>query len=119
MKVVVVTYRTSVAEGDRNQALVEDVFDELAREDGGGIGYAAFRLDDGTSFVHVAVIDDPNRNVLQTLPAFAEFQRDLGARCVVPPAPSDATLIGSYGMFGARTHGTTSGHTWHEREGNA
>jgi hypothetical protein len=47
------------------------------------------------SFVHVATVGDSG-NPLPTLPAFAEFQREIGQRCVEPPAGSDASLVGSY-----------------------
>jgi hypothetical protein len=46
--------------------------------------------------VHVAHLDGPN-NPLETLPAFAEFQRGLKERCAEPPSPSEATVVGSYG----------------------
>ena len=96
---IVVSYRTALHESERNQQLVEDVFAELARSDPGGLRYAAFRVGDAASFLHVALIDDLARNPLANLPSFAAFQRNLAARCEVPPAPSHATLVGSYRMF--------------------
>ena len=45
--------------------------------------------------MHVACHGD-DANPLPALPAFAEFQRDLRARCDEPPAPSEATVVGSY-----------------------
>jgi hypothetical protein len=65
----------------------------LAPED---FRYTTYRLADGVTFVHVARHDGPS-NPLLTLPAFAEFQRELKDRCVEPPAPSQATDVGSYG----------------------
>ena len=52
--------------------------------------------DDGVTFVHVSHQGGPE-NPLQMLPAFAEFQRELQERCAEPPAPSEATVVGSYG----------------------
>ena len=49
--------------------------------------------------MHVAAFSGAD-NPLATLPAFAEFQRELAQRCVEPPAPSDATVVGSYGWNG-------------------
>jgi hypothetical protein len=46
--------------------------------------------------VHVAQLAGAE-NPLSTLPAFAEFQRGLAQRCVEQPAPSEATVVGSYG----------------------
>jgi hypothetical protein len=45
--------------------------------------------------VHIARLEG-NENPLATLPTFIEFQRDLPHRCVVQPAPSQATTVGSY-----------------------
>jgi hypothetical protein len=39
---------------------------------------------------------DGTVNPLTTLPAFAEFQREIAGRCVDQPAPSEATVVGSY-----------------------
>ena len=53
----VVRYRTKPEHADENERLVRDVFAELAETDPDGLHYATFRLDDGVSFVHVAVLD--------------------------------------------------------------
>ena len=99
MKTVVVRYRTTEDGAERNQELVEKVFAELAETRPEGLRYMTFRLDDGVSFVHVAALDGES-NPLSESPAFAEFQRELLDRCVEPPAPSPATVVGSYGFFG-------------------
>jgi hypothetical protein len=57
--------------------------------------YAAFRLDDGVSFLHVAVLDGGDNPLLASA-AFAEFQSGIKDRCIDGPAPADATVIGSY-----------------------
>jgi hypothetical protein len=36
------------------------------------------------------------QNPLATLPAFAEFLREPVKRCVERPAPSEATIVGTY-----------------------
>ena len=58
-----------------------------------------FRLADGVSFVHVALIEEEGRNPLADMPAFQEFQREIGDRCDEPPAAQDATVVGSYRFF--------------------
>lgn len=95
-KNVIVRYRTRPDAAEENSRLVEAVFTALAEVDPGEFRYATYRLADGVSFVHVARFAG-TANPLATLPAFAEFQRELPQRCVEPPAPSDATLVGSYG----------------------
>ena len=95
-KNVIVRYRTRPEVADENARLVEAVFAELAEVDPGDFHYTTYRLDDGVTFVHVARFEG-QENPLATLPAFAEFQRDLVGRCAEQPAPSDATVVGSYG----------------------
>ena len=46
------------------------MFAELAAQRPDGLRYASFRLDDGVSFVHVAVLD-ADHNPLSDSPAFA------------------------------------------------
>ena len=52
----VIRYRTKPESADENERLIREVFAELA-EQARGLRYATFRLDDGVSFVHVAVLD--------------------------------------------------------------
>jgi hypothetical protein len=91
----VVRYTTKRACGDENEQLVRAVFAALSQEGGDGLRYAVFRLEDGVSFVHVAVFDGPE-SPLSSSAAFAEFQSGIGDRCVEGPVAADATLIGSY-----------------------
>jgi hypothetical protein len=95
-KNVIVRYRTRPEAAEDNARLVEAVFTSLAEVDPGDFRYTTYRLADGVTFVHVASLAG-TVNPLATLPAFAEFQRELAQRCAEPPAPSDATVVGSYG----------------------
>ena len=94
----VIRYRTKPEHADENERLVRGVFAELAAENPAGLRYATFRLADGVSFVHVAVTDG-DVNPLTSSPAFAAFQADIGQRCDEGPAPSDATVIGNFGLL--------------------
>ena len=98
MNRVVVRYQTKPESGDENQRFVEQVFEELAEKDPGGVRYATLRLADGVSFVHIAFIEGDD-NPLGETAAFQEFQKDLLDRCDEPPSPQEATLVGSYRMF--------------------
>lgn len=93
----VVRYRTKPEQADENERLIKEVFAELAEQDPGGLHYAAFRLDDGVSFLHLAVQDGED-NPLTSSPAFAAFQSGIGERCVEGPLPVDASMVGSYGV---------------------
>lgn len=97
---VVVRYQTRAETAAENEQLVRQVFAALDRERPDGLRYATFRLADGLSFVHVAVIEGET-NPLPALAAFAQFQGGIGERLVAPPAVSEATLVGSYRLFTA------------------
>jgi hypothetical protein len=97
MSTTIVRYTTRPEHADENQALVEQVFAELAADRPAGLRYASFRLADGVSFVHVADVDtDDGSNPLTATAAFAEFVRGIGDRCDAPPVASGAALVGSY-----------------------
>ena len=94
-RTVVVRYQTRADAAAANQELVEQVFAQLAGDDPGGLRYAAFRLADGVSFVHVAVMEDDGDPLSQSS-AFAAFQKSLGDRLADAPVRAEATLVGSY-----------------------
>ena len=62
----VVRYRTNPQHADENARLIRDVFAELAAKRPGGLRYASFLLDDGVSFVHVAVLDADKEGFLRS-----------------------------------------------------
>jgi len=92
----VIRYRTKPECADDNARLIAAVFDELAERAVAGIRYTALRLDDGVTFLHVAVLDG-DHNPLESSPAFAAFQSDIGARLDEGPFPTTATVVGSHG----------------------
>jgi len=95
-----IRYQTKPESADENQRLVEKVYEELAARDPGGIRYATLRLEDGVSFVHIFMTDsDDTPNGLGDIAAFAEFQRELGQRCVDLPVAQAATVVGSYRLL--------------------
>jgi hypothetical protein len=91
----VVRYTTKPECADENERLIRAVFAELAQDNPEGLQYAAFRLDDQITFVHVAVLDG-DKNPLADSAAFAEFQRGIKERCAEGPVAADAEIIGSY-----------------------
>jgi hypothetical protein len=90
-----VRYETRPEAADSNQRLIEAVFAQLAADDPGGLRYAVFRLADGVTFVHVAIVEGET-DPLPQLSAFAEFQRGHGDRTVRPPVLAEATLLGAH-----------------------
>jgi hypothetical protein len=91
----VIRYTTKSERAEENERLVRAVFAELSQGSGEGLRYAVFRLEDGVSFVHVAVFDG-QESPLSTSTAFAEFQSGIAERCDEGPVAADATLVGSY-----------------------
>jgi len=98
MRTIVVRYETKPDRADENQRLVEKVFAELAERRPDNFRYAAFRLEDGVSFIHIVVEtgDGSNRIALTDIDAFAEFQKGIADRCAVQPFAQGAALVGSH-----------------------
>ena len=92
----VIRYRTRPECADDNARLVGDVFAELDAQGTTGIRYTALRLDDGVTFVHVAVLEGDD-NPLLSSPAFGAFQSGLGDRVEDGPFPATATVVGTHG----------------------
>lgn len=93
----VIRYEMRPESVEENQKLIENTFAELAQNCPEGLSYAAFRLGDGVTFVHVGVLPDDSNPLLES-PAFQEFQRAFGERAASGPIASDAVLVGSYGF---------------------
>jgi len=102
MSSVSVSYTVKAGRGDENQALIEQVFAELARVAPAGLRYTAFRAADGVSFLHVVSYDAGDAGeTLRSLEAFRAFRAGLDERCVAPPVRTSLTEIASYGVVGA------------------
>ena len=95
----VVRYTTRPQSASENEKLIKAVFDQLAEQMPEGLRYIAIRLDDGVSFIHVAVLEDDN-NPLASLPAFGEFVSNISERCTDGPTPVNGTVVGAYGIEG-------------------
>jgi hypothetical protein len=94
----IIRYRTRPDSADENERLIREVFAELSAQSPNGLRYGVFRLEDGVSFVHVAMLDG-EENPLSTSAAFDQFQSGIKDRCVEGPVPSDATVIGNYQLL--------------------
>jgi hypothetical protein len=94
----VIRYTTHPEAAEENERLVRAVYAELASKSPDGLHYATLRLDDGVTFVHIAVLDR-DENPLSAMAAFGEFQADLKSRVAEGPVPAEATVIGSYRLL--------------------
>ncbi len=95
-----VRYTTRADQAEENARLIREVFESLQKTAPGGITYAAYRLEDGVSFVHIASIDDPATNPLQSLAAFKAFTAGVKDRCDVAPVNAVLHEVGSYSGTG-------------------
>ncbi len=98
MRQVMVRYKVKPERVEENSELVRAVYDELQRTQPDGLRYATFRLDDGVSFVHVAVERDDGRHRLREVNAFQAFQREISDRCDEQPVVTELREIGSFGF---------------------
>ena len=78
----VVRYTTRAGSAEENEKLIKAVFAQLAEQMPEGLRYVAIRLDDGVSFIHVAV-NENDHNPLTELPAFGEFASTIKERCKI------------------------------------
>jgi hypothetical protein len=108
-KINIVQYEIRPESADENQRLIEAVMSELAHNDPGGLRYAAFRLDDGVTFVHIVVSED-DRDPLSRSAAFKEFQQGIGERQIPGTrVRTAATLVGSYRFWSQTAPDLTGG----------
>jgi hypothetical protein len=94
-KATVVRYTTRPEAAEENELLIRGVFAELAEQAPEDFRYVAIRLDDGVSFVHIALVDGDN-NPLPTFASFREFVSAIDSRCADGPTPANGTVIGNY-----------------------
>jgi hypothetical protein len=91
-----VRYKVKPDRVEENEALVRAVYDELARLAPEGLRYATFRLEDGVSFVHLAIQTADGESLLGQLPAFQRFQENIRDRFDGPPVVTELHTVGSY-----------------------
>ena len=96
-----VKYKVKPQHAADNERLVRSVFEALHALAPGGVRYATFKGDDGLTFMHlVSHESDANRDLLTGLPAFKAFSAGVRDRCDEPPAFTELSLVGAYGVFG-------------------
>ena len=98
MKRTLIRYKTRPDAADRNAGLIAKVFEELKAAKPDGVRYLSLRLDDD-SFVHFVESESDSGSALPTLAAFKAFQSGIRERCIEPPQPRGATIVGNYRML--------------------
>ena len=99
MKRTVIRYKTKPEMADRNAELVAAVFAELKAAQPEGLRYMSLRLEDDTFIHFVESAADDGSSVLPKLASFGAFQNGIRERCVEPPLPKGATVVGNYRML--------------------
>ena len=100
MKQVIVRYRVKPEHAAENEKLVRAVYAELLETKPAGLRDAAFRLDDGVSFLHLSAHENDGPSPLTNVGAFKRFQEDIADRCDEAPDVSSLSEIGSYAILG-------------------
>jgi hypothetical protein len=97
---VMVRYEIESEHVTENEELVRAVYAELAETQPPWLRYATFVLEDGVSFVHLAVTDE-ERGQLRDLSAFRRFRAGLADRVVAPLTNTPLRQVGGYRVFDA------------------
>jgi hypothetical protein len=96
-----VRYRVKPERVAENEELVLAVYEELRHTEPDGLRYATFKLDDGVSFVHLAVTEsEDGGSPLSKVKAFQEFQKNIEDRTDDGPVVTGLDQIGSFHLFG-------------------
>jgi hypothetical protein len=98
MKKTLIRYKTKPELADKNAELIAGVFAELKAAKPEGLRYLSLRLDDNT-FVHFVESESDAGSALPTMAAFKAFQSGIRERCIEPPQPGSATIVGNYRML--------------------
>jgi hypothetical protein len=99
MKQVMVRYKVKPDRVEENEALVRAVYEQLHEVAPPDFRYATYKLDDGVTFVHLAVTEG-EASALTTLPAFQEFRKGLEDRADDGPTATELDLIGAFRLAG-------------------
>jgi hypothetical protein len=96
MKTVMVRYKLKPESVAENEALIKQVFVQLARDRPAGMRYQVFKQADDVSFVHMSAFDDPDGNPLTKLDAFKAFTAGIKDRCEEMPSTVELQQVGRF-----------------------
>ncbi len=96
MKTVMVRYKVKPDRVAENEALIARVYEQLKTEAPDKLRYQTYKLDDGVSFVHIALVPLEGTNPLTQLSAFKEFTSNVKDRCDEQPVTTTISNVGYY-----------------------
>ena len=98
MRTVMVRYTLKPDRVAESEALIAQVFEQLAREKTPGVHYQVFKLPDGVSLVHLATCET-EVNPVTLLDAFKRYTAGIRDRCDAPPVNQRLQVLGDYDML--------------------
>ena len=99
-KVMIISYKAKLESVEKNSLLVKKVMNKLNELKPEGLQYASILSEDGQTFTHIVHISNPeSQNIIPGLEEFKEFQKDIEARCEVPPNLVSGSIVGNYALF--------------------
>jgi hypothetical protein len=103
VETTIVRYKVKADRAEENREFIQKVFGQLDESKPDGLRYVSFNLDDGLSFVHIAVVETADgQNPLPETSAFQDFVSGIKDRCDEPPVVTKANIVGSYRLFWQR-----------------
>ena len=99
MKTVMVRYKVKPNRFAENEALITKVYEQLETEAPDKLRYQTYKLDDGVSFMHIALGPTEGPSPLTELSAFKDFVSGVKERCDEPPV---TTVISGVGFYTAK-----------------
>jgi hypothetical protein len=102
MKNIRVTYTVRPDYVEQNQANIAQVMKDLRALNNPNTKYASYLEEDGVTFMHFAQYpDEETSQLLNELPSFAKFRKELKeSQPVAPPKAINLSLVGSaYDIF--------------------
>ena len=97
MSQTMVRYKVKPERAAENEQLIRAVYEELHRTRLRGLRYTTFSLEDGVSFVHIA-LQENDAPGLTDVKAFREFTRQIEERCDEQPTVTVLHQIGAFGF---------------------
>jgi len=95
-----VRYTVKPEHAAHNEQLVRAVLAELDAVQPPGLRYAAFKLADGVTFVHLIGHDSGEHRPAPQLQALRTFHAGIRERCDEAPVRTELAQIGAYRLFG-------------------
>lgn len=95
-----IRYRLKPEHAARNDELLGAVFDELVRVKPAGLRYAAYKLSDGVSYVHLVALEPQagEAHLMSQIAALKDFHAGIRERCDEAPTRETLTVVGQHGF---------------------